>query len=203
MTNPVQEIVLYQVTDPATFDIVRNAALDRVRHLPGWMGWHHLADVNDPAMRADLVSWRDEAAAGAAGDIVGRAVEFAPFRDAIARVEHFGHYRTIGGLAPAPAAGQGIELGRFCLREGIDPGDMREAYHAMVRDYLSQQVGWRGQFLIDLGMRHYVDVALADTQERAEAICASWQGNPLCETFLAHICDAEMAFGRIDAAMPG
>ena len=203
MTSPVQEIVLYRVNDPATFDVARSAAQTRVQHLPDWIGWDHLTNINDPAMRADLVSWRDEAAARAAGDIVGRAVEFAPFRDAIARVEHFGHYRAIGGLAPAPAAGLGIELGRFRLKEGADPADMKQAHQAMVRDYLSQQSGWRGQFLIDLGHGEFVDVALAETQSRAEAICASWQGNPLCEAFLAHICDAELAFGRIDGAMPG
>lgn len=203
MTQRVQEIVLYRVNDTAAFDVARREAEAKARHLPGWLGWQHLASTSDAAMRADLVSWRDEASAKAAGERVGKAPEFAPFREGIAGVDHFGHYRAMGGLAEAPAAGWGIELGRFRLRDGLDAAEMQRAHDTMVRGYLSQQDGWRGQFLVDLGQGAYMDVALAVTPERAEGICASWLGNPLCEAFLAFVAHPNMAFGKIAASFPG
>lgn len=197
MTQPVQEVVVYRITEADRFDAIRIAAEAEVRKLPGWLGWSHLVASDDPAQRVDLVSWRDGASAAAAGREVGEAKRFAPFRQAIAAVTSFGHYHTDAPSVPSLSPSLGIELGRFQLRAGSDESAMKAAYRAMVDGFLSQQQGWVGQWLVGLGDGAFVDVALATSVERAREICASWIGNDLCEAFMAYVEDDDMAFGTV------
>lgn len=195
MSGPVQEIVLYRVNDPAEFEIVREQAQAKVRQLPDSLGWQHLASVSDAAVRADLVGWRDDVSAKAGAEAVGKAAEFSSFRESIAAIDHIGYYCLVDGPVAAPDTGLGIELGRFRLKKGMDAADMKQAHEAMVRGYLALQDGWRGQMLVELGYGAFMDIALADTRERAEQICATWIANPLCNAFLDYVEDAHMEFG--------
>ena len=93
--------------------------------------------------------------------------------------------------------GQGVELGRFRLKPGVSEQEMRTAYEAMVQGTLTPLPGWAGQGLIALAEGEYIDLALAEDQPQAEAICASWQGKPACEAFLALIEPISLTFGTL------
>jgi hypothetical protein len=195
MNQPVQEIVVYRLTGSEGFDPIRSVAEDEVSKLPGWLGWSHFVAEGNPLQRVDLVTWQDELAATGAGREVGGAERFASFRDAIAEVTSFGHYRVSSATALGLLPGLGLELGRFRLRSGESEAAMRAAHRAMVDGYLSKQEGWVAQSLVALGNGAFVDLAIASSERRSRAICARWAGNPLCEAFLAYVEDPDMAFG--------
>jgi hypothetical protein len=93
--------------------------------------------------------------------------------------------------------GVGIEVGRFRLKPDVDEALMRQTYQTMVRQYLSQQAGWVNQYLVKLSDGVFIDLAFAQSQEAAVAICASWQGQPLCDAFVAMIEPVSMEFGEV------
>lgn len=98
---------------------------------------------------------------------------------------------------PFPARQSGVELGRFRLRDGCDEAAMRAAWQQMVNGYLARQPGWQGQHLLKLADRVFIDLALAESQQRAEQICTLWLGQPLCEAFLAMIEPLSMEFASV------
>lgn len=91
----------------------------------------------------------------------------------------------------------GVELGRFRLKAGISENDLQVAHRKMVRLHLSEQSGWHSQKLIKLTDNTFIDLVFADTIEHAQAICASWQGQPVCDAFLAMIDPISMEFGSV------
>ena len=95
----------------------------------------------------------------------------------------------------------GIEIGRFRLKSEVSEQAMRSVYSQMVDKYLSQQEGWCAQYLVTLQEGVFVDLAFAASQAQAQAICASWQGNKLCEDFLALIEPVSMEFGSVNRAV--
>lgn len=94
-------------------------------------------------------------------------------------------------------SGNGVEVGRFRLKPGIEESEMRHAYDAMVASFLSLQPGWCRQHLLKLDDGSYIDLAVADTPARAQAICAGWQGQPDCDAFLALIEPLDLTFGSV------
>ena len=98
---------------------------------------------------------------------------------------------------PSPARQSGVELGRFRLRNDGDEAAMRAAWQQMVNGYLSHQAGWQGQHLLKLADGVFIDLALAESQQRAEQICALWQNQPLCNAFLALIEPLSMEFASV------
>lgn len=96
-----------------------------------------------------------------------------------------------------PATESGVEIGRFRLRQGLGEDTMRAAYRVMVDTHLARQPGWRGQYLVKLQGSVFVDLAFADTPERAVEICASWHGAPACAAFLAMVEPETMEFGAV------
>lgn len=193
MTDACYEIVLYHCADADQADQQRRVAQAQARVLPGFQSWLPLCGADDARMRADLVIWDSLASAEQAAGVVAQAPEFAPFRDGITAMTAMGHYHA--GRALSQDA-QGIELGRFRLKPGTDEAQMRAAYDRMVARHLSQLPGWRGQQLIRLQDGSFVDLALADSQDRAMAICETWHGNADCQAFLALIDPISMEFGR-------
>lgn len=93
--------------------------------------------------------------------------------------------------------GDGIEIGRFRLKPGIEESDMRSVYREMVGSYLSQQPGWKSQHLVNLDDGVFVDLVFAESQTSAKAICASWQGQAICDAFLNLIEPISMEFGSL------
>lgn len=197
MTHPCLEIVTYKTGDPGDADRQREAAVTRAQALPGFAGWLPLSDSQEPKERADVVVWTSREAAENAGKCVGTSDEFSPFRDTITKFGSMGHFMLpVGGL-PFMQAGDGMELGRFRLRAGITEEALRAAHLRMTRTHLAQQPGWRGQRLLRMQDGTWCDIAFADSMEAAQTICASWNGNPACEAFLAMIEPVTMKFGSI------
>lgn len=93
--------------------------------------------------------------------------------------------------------GDGVEMGRFRLREGVTEAVMRAAWVDMTSGYLSAQYGWRGQRLIRLEDGTFMDLAFATTPACSHAICESWAGNAACDAFLQLIEPVSMEFGSI------
>jgi len=193
MSHPVHEIVTYTVTEPQAADAARADAQARVRQMPGFIAWTALSGAANRSQRADLVVWESREQAEAAAEAVGSSPAFAAFRASLASLTSMGHYQADDA---APAATEcGVELGHFRLKPGVSETAMREAYENMVERHLSRQSGWLRQQLLTLDGGRFVDLAFARTRERAEAICASWQGQADCEAFLALIEPESMAFG--------
>jgi hypothetical protein len=197
MSYPYYEIVTYSVSDPSAADMVRNETRHRLEALPGFIAWQAFHGAADPAARVDVVIWRTLEAAQAAAAMVGTAAEFESFRASIKNLSGLDHYRMDRAQAHPTFSGDGIELGRFRLKPGVSEEQMRGVYRAMVDRYLTKQPGWRRQHLVKLTDGAYMDVAFAESRERAEAICATWHDNELCQAFLALIEPEYMRFGTL------
>ena len=93
--------------------------------------------------------------------------------------------------------GDGIEMGRFRLREGVAEATMRAAWEEMTAGYLATRNGWRGQRLIRLEDGTFMDIAFAASLACSHAICDSWAGNAACDAFLRLIDPISMEFGSV------
>ena len=193
--SPCYEIVSYDVSDPAQADAARAAARTLIAAFPGFLSWTEFVGAREPTRRTDLVAWRSEAEAMTAARSVGEDPEFADFRASVVRVQSIDHYHVAQlGLAPQ---GEGLELGRFRLKNGVEEGEMRHAHQRMVQNHLSRQPGWLRQNLVALGEGRFIDMAFAVDQQHAEDICAGWAANADCDAFLALVDCEDMTFGTV------
>lgn len=197
MTRPYYEIVTYSVSDPEKADRARSDAMQRLKSFPGFISWTAFTGAGQAAMRTDLVAWTTLAEANSAAKAVETAPEFAGFRACVASVMSMQHYEASGDQVRVVASGNGFELGRFRLREYVSEDDMRHAHLEMVTRYLGQQPGWRGQYLLTFDDGTFADLAFADSRNRAEAICNTWNGQKDCEAFLALIEPIGIEFGSL------
>ncbi len=193
--SPCYEIVTYSVTDPVQADTARAAARTLIATYPGFLSWTEFVGAREPARRTDLVAWRSEADAMTAARSVGEDPAFADFRASVERVQSIDHYHATSRGSTAP--GEGLELGRFRLKDGVEEGEMRNAYQRMIQNHLSRQPGWLRQGLVALGNGRFIDMAFAIDQGHAESICASWAADPDCEAFLALVEPEDMTFGTL------
>lgn len=92
--NTVLEIAVCTVADKPQAEAARLAAMQAVRHYPGFVSWRALTALEQGDMIADLVEWRDKAAADAAAEKVGRDPAFAPYMAAISAVSLMQHFET-------------------------------------------------------------------------------------------------------------
>lgn len=197
MSHPHYEIVTYRVIDPRAAEAARSEARKRLETFPGFIAWQAFHGAADPAERVDLLLWRSLEEAQAAAAKVGTADEFAGFRASIKSLSGMDHY-LLDAAQPQPIySGNGIELGRFRLKPGVSEETMRVAHLAMVNVYLALKPGWRRQHLVKLDDGVFMDLAFAESGERAKAICASWHDSDLCKAFLALIEPEDMSFGTL------
>lgn len=194
MTATCYEIVTYKVENPQAADAARATAQQLLQHFPGFIDWMALSGCDNSAERTDVVTWRSVEEAQAAAKAVGSQPEFASFRASVNTLHSMGHYTA---QASSLNIGKGIEIGRFRLKPGVEESEMRSVYREMVGGYLSQQPGWKCQHLVSLGDGFFVDLVFADTQASAKAICASWQGQAICDAFLNLIEPISMEFGSL------
>ncbi|NTX78753.1 hypothetical protein FCL49_02705 [Serratia proteamaculans] len=197
MTTPCYEIVTYKVKDPQQADSARAIAQNMLKHFPGFIDWVAFSGMDSPTERVDLVMWNSHKDALAAAKAVESQPEFSSFRSSVKSLVNMGHYTAPLAQAARMGTGCGIEIGRFRLKPGVDESEMRSAYNLMVGTHLSLQQGWKSQHLVSLGNGVFVDLAFADDQQHAEAICASWQGQTACEAFLDLIEPVSMEFGSL------
>ncbi len=193
MNGPVLELAVYKVLDDAAFDAIQASARPHIEMLPGLRRLTHLSDGS---IRTDMVEWDSLADAKAASAVIMSAPAFAAFRGAITQIITFTHFplpATPAGARP----GAGVEMGRFRLKPGVSAATMVAAYERMRDNHLSRLDGWQGQWLVDLGDGRFVDLAFANSQPRAEEICAAWASVPVCDDFLALIEAEEMLFGSV------
>lgn len=197
MTTPCYEIVTYTVKNQQEADSARASAQRLLKHFPGFIDWIAFSGIDSSAERVDLVVWNSLEAAQAAAKAVEGQPEFSCFRSSVSTLHSMGHYTVHMEHAPPVASRGGIEIGRFRLKQGIQESDMRQAYHQMVERHLSLQPGWKSQHLVSLDNGVFIDLAFADSQPYAEAICASWQGQAVCHAFLEMIEPESIEFGSL------
>lgn len=92
--HTVTEIAICTVTDRKAAETARRAAMDAVRHYPGFVRWQALTALDQDDMIADIVEWQDKAAADAAAAKVRRDPAFAPYMAAIGAVTLMRHFKT-------------------------------------------------------------------------------------------------------------
>ena len=107
MTQPCLEIVTYHSVADCDAEGRRAEAVALAQSLRGFAGWLPLSGASDA--RADIVVWASEEAARAAGQIVGAAPQFAPFRDSIATFGSMGHFDLPCGALPLMQAAGAIK----------------------------------------------------------------------------------------------
>lgn len=197
MTTPCYEIVTYQVKNQQEADAARSSAQRLLRHFPGFIDWIALSGLDDLTKRVDLVTWNSQEDALTAAKAVESQPEFSSFRASVDYLHSIGHYITNEKQSVALIKGYGVEIGRFRLRQGVQESEMRKVYSRMVDGHLALQPGWRSQHLVSLDNGVFVDLAFADSQLCAEAICASWQGQAVCNDFLDVIEPESMEFGSL------
>jgi len=197
LNTPYFESVTHKINEIASADKERENAHEQICALPGFISWVPFSGITDAGDRVDLVSWSTLDDALAAAKLVSTAPEFAAFRETLKEMVSIGHYEAQTEPQQPVTSGNGIELGRFRLKAGMDEQAMRDAYTAMVSNHLSHQPGWLAQHLVKLADGTFVDLAVADTQSTATEICASWQGNTHCDAFLSLIDPISMEFGTI------
>lgn len=192
MATPCYEIVTYTVKTQQEADAARASAQRLLKHFPGFIDWIAFSGIDISTERVDLVVWNSLDAAQAAAKAVESQPEFSCFRS-----HSMGHYTVHMADAPPATSRGGIEIGRFRLKQGIQESDMRQAYNQMVERHLSLQPGWKSQHLVSLDNGVFIDLAFADSQPCAEAICASWQGQAVCNAFLEMIEPESIEFGSL------
>ena len=122
---------------------------------------------------ADLVTWRSvEAAHGA----MEKAMSFPAC----------GAYFGLMQVDAAPRTGQpvaeygagsvwcGLEFSNFRLREGATAAELVSAASEMAQSLYEGQPGFVEHAILHNGLGEYVDLVLADSVARAEALCQSW-----------------------------
>lgn len=194
MNTPVYELVLYSASDAREADRARAEVHKRVRALPGFRSYLPLTNVNDPTKRADVVQWASLEAAKAAAETVQRHTDFVPFMRSVASVDRMAHFRMQPGTSADDITG-GVEVGFFRLKEGVTEAQARAAHAKAVDGYLSTQPGWVAEYFVRFDDGLYLDLLLAESRERAEAICRLWHDHPDCLAFASLVEDVDVKFG--------
>ncbi|SMB35470.1 conserved hypothetical protein [Serratia proteamaculans] len=197
MAIPCYEIVTYKVKNQHEADTARSSAQHLLKHFPGFIDWIALSGNDDSTKRVDLVIWNSHEDALTAAKAVELEPEFSSFRASVSCLQSMGHYTHQEQQTPSRIKGYGIEIGRFRLKQGINESEMRKVYSRMVDGHLALQPGWKKQYLVSLNNGVFVDLAFADSQQCAEAICASWHGQSVCDDFLEMIEPESMEFDSL------
>ncbi|NKN35769.1 hypothetical protein HFC70_05305 [Agrobacterium sp. a22-2] len=90
----ILELAICTLKDRAEAAAARHAAMQAVRHYPGFVSWRALDSVEQDDLIADLVEWQDKAAADAAAQRVRADPTFAPYMAAITSVSLMQHFST-------------------------------------------------------------------------------------------------------------
>ena len=92
----------------------------------------------------------------------------------------------------------GLEFAHFQLRPGVSEAALRQASLAVEQHLLQHQPGFVGHALLRGDDDSYVDLVLADSHERAVALCQLWPDDPHGAHFLSLIApgSALLAFYR-------
>jgi len=193
--NQCIEIVIYRTENLTDSDRQRTGAVQQASELPGFSGWLPLTGCDSLFVRADLVVWDSPESAVSAGKIVSASKEFSGLRESVIDFIGSGYFASpVGGLL-LMQQGDGVEIGRFRLREGVTEEMALSAWRSMCESHLSGLSGWRGQRLFRLEDGTFIDLALSGSLSQSQKICGSWAGNEACETFLGLIEPVSMEFG--------
>lgn len=90
----VLEIAICTVTNKPAAEAARQAAMESVRHYPGFISWRALTSHGDGNMVADLVEWENIEAARAAAQKVHADPAFQPYMKEIVTVAVIEHFDT-------------------------------------------------------------------------------------------------------------
>ncbi len=196
MDNAVYEVVIYSANEATVADEARADIQTRVQALPGFRSYLPLTDVNDPTRRADVVQCASHEAAKAAAEAVNNHEDFSPFVSTVTSLIMMGHFRAQWGTATSKP-GAGVEISFFRLKRGVTEFQARTAHAKAVDGFLSRQQGWITEHFVQFDDGLYLDLLLAESRERAEAICGLWHHHPDCTAFVALVEDVDMKFGRV------
>jgi hypothetical protein len=197
MKNQCVELAIYTTDSPENAQRQRDKAIDEISGYPGFSGWLPLQHQNNPHALADIVLWDSVQSAESAGKAVGNSEAFSGFRQTVKEVTGAGYFTgPVGGIA-LMLPGNGVEIGRFHLKEGVSEETLLNAWSRMTTEYLTGEHGWRGQRLLKLQDGSFIDLAFAANPSRSQSLCESWAGNPLCGAFLDLIEPVSIEFGSV------
>jgi hypothetical protein len=96
--NTVLELAVCTIADKPAAEEARRAAMEAVRHYPGFVSWRALTAIEQGDMIADLVEWTDKDSADAAAVKVQADPAFAPYMAVITGVTLMQHFDTQGTI---------------------------------------------------------------------------------------------------------
>ena len=197
MKNQCVELAIYTTDSPENAQNHRDKAIDEISGYPGFSGWLPLHHQKNPHTLADIVLWDSVQSAESAGKAVENSEAFSGFRKTVKEVTGAGYF--IGPVCGIPLMqpGNGVEIGRFHLREGVSEEALLSAWTRMTTESLSCEHGWRGQRLLKLQDGSFIDLAFAVNPSRSQSLCDSWAGNPVCDAFLDLIEPVSIEFGSV------
>ncbi|MFC0133012.1 hypothetical protein CR105_25405 [Massilia eurypsychrophila] len=79
----------------------------------------------------------------------------------------------------------GLEFATFRLREGIGEDALLAACDKVDREFLQTETGIFGHLLLKGADGVYADVTFADTQARAQQVCAKWLEQAVALEYIA------------------
>lgn len=142
-----------------------------------------------PDRYADLVTWRTRDAADAA---IARAAEYAACRNYFALL--YVDKQPVHGIplfahGTAAAAPSGMEFSLFRLRPGVDETGLAKAAREMAAELYAGEPGFETHLIMRSAddPHLFADVILAESAERARALCGKWgEGpfHPACTEYL-------------------
>jgi heme-degrading monooxygenase HmoA len=122
---------------------------------------------------ADLVTWRSQEAAHEA---MGNAKHFAACGAYFGLMQVDAAPRTgqpVAAFGAAQAWG-GLEFSHFRLRAGVTEAELQSAAREMAHGLYEGRSGFVEHAILQNGQGGYVDLVIADSAARAEALCQSW-----------------------------
>lgn len=109
--------------------------------------------------------------------------------------------QPVAAYGAGPAWG-GLEFSHFRLRAGATAAELQSAAREMAQGLYEGQPGFVEHAILHNGRGDYVDLVMADSAARAEALCQSWQsGNEpggyakACQRYLSLIEPGSMQMG--------
>lgn len=83
----------------------------------------------------------------------------------------------------------GLEIATFRLLEGVSEGELLSASERVDKEFMVHQDGVLGHVLLRGRDGVYADLAFADSQGRAEAVCAKWTANAVALQYVELLDD--------------
>lgn len=186
--QPVLEIVVFRVHDPASAETLRAAAHAQIATYPGFVRSLRLQALDDAALFADIVQWNSLAEAQAAMARAETDAVVQPFFAALGPLVSVGHYplsaaaavELLGRIGQAPA----VEIAAYTVKDDALQAAAQPGLHEGLR---SMPVVLASAPLKATDGGIYVDLIGWQSQQAHADTAAAMEKDPQGAAFVANV----------------